>query len=405
MATGLAALVGIQYENIVHAKCDSSDVELSMAETTRRSVYFGYEARLRKFSPPEKLFAYFASAGTSKEPCMIPLDLMRAAVPVFQPIHSTDARSGSLAGEPKHQKTKRAKTNEFFSLFDIDKNGLIDFPEFVFFITLLSIPEEDVKVAFMMFDTDDSGTLDRQEFKAVMSVMRQGSRVGRASSGLRPGLLSHGKIEDGGLVEHFFGKKGTDLLTFDKFNAFLKRLHNEMVLLEFEHYDYLGSGFMCHKDFALSLIASGDVAEIPKYLQRVNTLPEFGGPGVSFKEFEQVTKLRPKLSAMHTALSAYGNVNGKITKHHFIRAAKKICQVDLTAVQVDIMYHVFDLDGDGSLDPDEFFNMMSKRNPDKSRKGNSESDSSSVFNCVQSCWENRHLMEDQFSSKISEDSS
>ena len=36
--------------------------------------------------------------------------------------------------------------------------------------TLLSIPVHDVRIAFIMFDTDDSGTLDRDEFKKVLTV-------------------------------------------------------------------------------------------------------------------------------------------------------------------------------------------------------------------------------------------
>ncbi|KAJ8517992.1 hypothetical protein ON010_g18258 [Phytophthora cinnamomi] len=62
-------------------------------------------------------------------------------------------------GEP------REKT--FFDLVDADGDGLISYPEYMFFNTLLAIPERQFELAFKMFDTDDNGKLDHREFKQV----------------------------------------------------------------------------------------------------------------------------------------------------------------------------------------------------------------------------------------------
>ena len=56
---------------------------------------------------------------------------------------------------------------------------------------------------------------------------------------------------------------------------------------------------------------------------------------------------------MTVALNTYGGAMGSISKADFERAAKRVCHVELTPVQLDIMYHVFDLDGDGTLDAEE----------------------------------------------------
>ena len=67
----------------------------------RRNVFFVYEKRLRVYSPPEKVFEYFSSVKVREGTFMTSLDLMRAAVPVFQPVSSSTIRSGCLGGEHK----------------------------------------------------------------------------------------------------------------------------------------------------------------------------------------------------------------------------------------------------------------------------------------------------------------
>ena len=46
------------------------------------------------------------------------------------------------------------------------------------------------------------------------------------------------RVSQGGLLTYFFGKKGDGKLTLKKFEEFLNKLHDEIVLLEFNHYDY-----------------------------------------------------------------------------------------------------------------------------------------------------------------------
>lgn len=43
-----------------------------------------------------------------------------------------------------------------------------------------------------------------------------------------------------GIYLYFFGEDGKTRMPLVKFDEFLKSLHNEMVRLEFAHYDYQG---------------------------------------------------------------------------------------------------------------------------------------------------------------------
>lgn len=62
-----------------------------------------------------------------------------------------------------------------------------------------------------------------------MALMRAYNRQGAVHrNGLRVGLKVSGSVENGGLVELFFGKDGTESLQHDRFVQFLRGLHEEV---------------------------------------------------------------------------------------------------------------------------------------------------------------------------------
>ncbi|KAJ6731833.1 CALCIUM UPTAKE PROTEIN MITOCHONDRIAL [Salix purpurea] len=291
-------------------------------DSYRRRVFFNYEKRIRLQSPPEKwklsrlsdvglarpsaamlsfnkstrklrsgmksVFEYFASFKTPDgEVLMTPEDLMRAVVPVFPP------------------------------------------SKYIFFVTLLSIPESSFSVAFKMFDLDNNGQIDREEFKKVMGLMRAQNRQGASHrDGRRFGLKVAEPVENGGLLEYFFGKDGKTCLQHERFVQFLRDLHDEILRLEFAHYDYRSCGTISAKDFALSLVASADINHISKLLDRVDELWK-SERGVSQKDFQ--------------------------------RASSQVCGISITDDLVDIIFHVFDANRDGNLSSDEFVRVLQGR--------------------------------------------
>ncbi|KAL3844011.1 hypothetical protein ACJIZ3_001414 [Penstemon smallii] len=337
-------------------------------EAYRRKIFFNYEKRIRMRSPPEKVFEYFASVcAHDGEIFMTPADLMRALVPVFPPSESHLVRDGYLRGE-RSPGELRCAPSKFFMLFDTNNDGLISFKEYLFFVTLLSIPESSFSVAFKMFDLDCNGEIDREEFKKVMTLMRAHNRQGAVhSDGLRAGHKLGGSVENGGLVEYFFGKDGQEHLQHDKFVEFLRELHDEMVNLEFAHYDYKLGGTISSKDFALSMVASADMNHLSKLLGRVDNLdnePHLGNIRITPEEFKNFAELRRKLQPFSLALFSFGHVNGLLTKKDLQRAAKQVCGISLTENVTDLIFHVFDTNRDGSLSSDEFVRVLHKRERD-----------------------------------------
>ncbi|KAJ1407789.1 EF-Hand 1, calcium-binding site [Sesbania bispinosa] len=345
--------------------------KLSLPETTdayRRKVFFNYEKRIRLRSPPEKVFEYFASYRTPEgELLMRPADLMRAVVPVFPPSESHLVRDGYLRGErsPGHL---RCPPSEFFMLFDINSDGLISFKEYIFFVTLLSIPESSFSVAFKMFDVDNNGEINKEEFKKVMALMRSQHRQGvHHRDGLRTGLKVNDSVENGGLVEYFFGKDGKGCLQHDKFVQFLRGLHDEILMLEFAHYDYKSQKTISAKDFALSMVAAADLSHLGRLLERVDELsndPCFKDLRITFEDFKNFAELRKKLFPFSLALFSFGKVNGLLTRDDFQRAASHVCGISLSDNVVEIVFHLFDTNQDGNLSSDEFVRVLHKRERD-----------------------------------------
>ncbi|KAJ0030385.1 hypothetical protein Pint_14734 [Pistacia integerrima] len=352
----------------------------------RRRIFFNYEKRIRMQSPPEKVFEYFASfRSNAGEVLMTPADLMRAIVPVFPPSESNRVREGFLRGERVPGELHCAPS-KFFMLFDTNNDGLVSFPEYIFFVTLLSIPESSFSVAFKMFDLNNNGEIDREEFKKVMNLMRSQNRQGaRHRDGRRVGFKVAEPVENGGLVEYFFGKDGKTCLQHERFVQFLRDLHDEILELEFAHYDCKLRGNISAKDFALSVVASADISHINKLLDRVDELnnePHLRNIRITFEEFKAFAEHRKKLQFLSIAIFTYGKANGVLTKKDFQRAASQVCGISITDNLVDIIFHVFDTNRDGSLSSDEFVRVLQRRESDTTqpREGG--------FKGLICCWKN-----------------
>eukprot|EP00899_Mesostigma_viride_P010633 jgi/Mesvir1/19571/Mv09875-RA.1 len=119
---GAAALAGSQmmdYAGRDVAYADVSPTGFSLVPMwMRKRKFFHYEKRIRSHSMPDKVFTYFASV-TLEDGCqyMLPMDFARALVDVHPPTHSTQCRSGFLAGESAEGKitVHEAGSSSWFS--------------------------------------------------------------------------------------------------------------------------------------------------------------------------------------------------------------------------------------------------------------------------------------------------
>ncbi|KAK2965691.1 hypothetical protein RJ640_022218, partial [Escallonia rubra] len=200
-----------------------------------------------------QVFEYFASLKSlTGEIFMTPADLMWAVVPVFPPSKANRVREGYLKGESVPGEFHWAPS-KFLMLFDTNNDGLISFAEYIFFVTLLSIPESTFSVTFKMFDLDNNGAA------TVLGVFVYGQALHK-----------------------------------------LDKLFKLILRLEFAHYDYNSLGTISAKDFALSMIPSADMKNIDKFLDRVDEITDEPGLRdirVTFEEFKNFAEL-PQMSSL-----------------------------------------------------------------------------------------------------------
>ncbi|KXZ48149.1 hypothetical protein GPECTOR_30g245 [Gonium pectorale] len=328
---------------------------------TRQRIFFKYEKRVRDKSTLDKVFEYFSSIEKDKLKFLSPVDLLRAVVPTYPPSESSIDRSGSLDGERADGRPQpfwsKAQTT-FFKQFDVDGDGLISYPEFLLVLTLLSIHERDVKIIFDVVDLDSNGYIDVEEFKGVMDLLQAMANVHAAKVG-RSSKLSIDTRS--GMLVSFFGHDGRKKLFLPQFQAFLTKLHEELVKLEFAHYDNLGRGSMAPVDFAHSLVATADVRHIDRLLDKVDSMPpELLRKRVTFDDFLKVHHMQRKLHTLTVALDFFHQVDRPVCKAEFTKLLKKLMDITLAPHVVDIIFDIF-ADERGALDTTAFLEVMQRR--------------------------------------------
>ncbi|KAK6912559.1 hypothetical protein RJ641_022160, partial [Dillenia turbinata] len=159
-----------------------------------------------------------------------------------------------------------------------------------------------------------------------MGLMQAHNRQGKHQrGGLRAGLRICGSVENGGLIEYFFGKYGKRCLKNDGFVQFLRCLCC-ILDLESAHYSYKLRGSISARDFALSMVASAGMNHLNKLLDGVDEIPNqphLCDIRITCEEFRSFVELRRRLQPFSLALFSCGEVNGLLTKEDFRRAASQ----------------------------------------------------------------------------------
>lgn len=311
-----------------------------------------YENRIRAFSAPEKVFGLFASVTKDGEAQMNPEDFLRA----LHPTRSKDAPS----------KRRLAAAKRLFQLVDLNGDGLISYHEYIFFMTMLSLPASRFKIAFEMFDIDGNGTLDQKEFASMIEVLKSKSSMGKSSksdvvssSNKVKGAKTKAAQSEKGKYPVLFGAHGTKTLTFSRFSGFLENLQADLVTLEFESFGPDKDGSISAADFATSLIAHVYPKQTKTYMKRIGALDS--DIRVSYQDFLAFEKMLSQLDDIEVAINTFSAANGGFGKEHLLHAAKVVAGVKLEPALVDIIFDIFDDDKSGTLENEEFISVMGVR--------------------------------------------
>lgn len=186
---------------------------------TQIRSFFKYEKRIREMSTREKVFEYFASLKSQgTHSVMSPSDVMRSLVPVYPRITGENSQATSATRQRLDvvKESSLLSSQEYFS-----------FHEWLLIEALLSVPEDEINVAFAMLDSDENGEIDKNEFLELITSFLAKEREMPASDDI---FCSR-------LVKFLFGEDLRQNLTLQSLELFVKRLRSDIIHLEFEHYD------------------------------------------------------------------------------------------------------------------------------------------------------------------------
>jgi len=355
-----------------------------------------YENRIRQYSTPDKVFRYFATykmvddRGNS-EVMMTPLDFLRSISPgEKQPEHlGLDQFMQVGVTEVGNVSTKLDLDHESV-FYQLGAGGLISFSDYIFLLTVLSTSRRHFQIAFKMFDLNGDGNVDAEEFEQVTDLMRSHSSTGSRHR-------DHGntgstfKGINSGLKTYFFGEDLKGNLTVDRFLEFQRSLQEEILALEFRRKDDDNCGRIPEKEFADLLIAYAGFQpkKKAKMLRKVRkAYDEEDSPGVGLTDYLNFYQVLYSINDIDTALTFYHIAGAPIERSTLKHVARTVAHVDLSDHLLDVVFTLFDTDGDGKLSNKEFVSVMKQRamrGLEKPKDMGISRIFSSMFKCASDC--------------------
>ncbi|XP_017486245.1 PREDICTED: calcium uptake protein 1 homolog, mitochondrial-like [Rhagoletis zephyria] len=323
-----------------------------------------YENRIRLYSNPEKIFRYFASIkivynNGDSEIYMTPDDFLRALTPgVKQPdglgldqFKKIDLSKGK--NDFKHD----LKPDSIF--YKLSKFGLINFSDFLFLLTVISVSRRHFEIAFRFFDENGDGDLEFEEFEKVQNAI-----LSQTSIGQKMGKSVHYKGVSSAVSRYFFGADLKQRLTIDNFIDFQRSLQSELLNLEFERKHPDESGRISETDFAELLVAYANLSEKKRERMIRRVMKKFGGDntlGITMPEYQNFFRFLQNINDVDIALTVYNIAGASIDQATLKHVGKTVANVELSDHLVEVVFTLFDDNEDNQLSNKEFISVMKER--------------------------------------------
>lgn len=347
---------------------------------------------------PER-FRSFASIGNGHYMVLEDFILSCCAVPpptTSSSSTSSSASSSSTSSESSSGLKLTPSAQQLFQSIDADGDGRIDFPEYCLLATFLSNSDEHFRTAFYMFDLDKSGKLDFAEFQHVMAALCVDPKA-RTALGLdnlpplvdtrkrktpkKDGDLKSKKVvnenkenntaaavsssttsksasllETSGIIQRMFGKDCEKKLAVEEFLTLVRKLRWEVRRVEFQQYLQGQS-----RDDAVRLSDVRSMLGVPVEgsEKNPNQLVAWTSYTKLFDLIREAPAVQRGLEILQDAKrKANGGEeseeDGGATKLEFARALRAAKLSHFTPQDISMFFDVFDSDGSGTIDAEEF---------------------------------------------------
>eukprot|EP01134_Creolimax_fragrantissima_P006843 CFRG6843T1 len=309
--------------------------EAENAEKKRnRKTIKNYEDRLRRFSPAEKLFRYFATVSCQGTVFMTSDDFLRSVC------DGADIQQEGLRLDQHRKLTPRHFDSEFLPRESTNlttevntvlegHRGVIDYAEYILLRSLLATPQKYFNIAFRMIDADNSELMDIDEFLSVLSQL--------------------------------FGTDGKKQISFPEFEKFVLKLKSEVVRKQFDIATDVGEDMMSQRQFGICMVNQITNKTLQKKL-RSSAKMLSKEPSIDFRSFCKFLLFLEKIDEVGMALSFGNSGTAGVSQETFKRAFKVIVDAEPDEEIVESIYKLFDINGDGYLSRKEFYLAMRDQN-------------------------------------------
>ncbi|KRX76119.1 putative serine/threonine-protein kinase, partial [Trichinella sp. T6] len=335
---------------------------------------FQYENRIRTFSSTWKIFRYFATIKLCSpveeggdEKCKIYMtfkDFLRSITPgMLQP--------NGLRLDQFHRVRRQTESVETVDFSSISEESLMSYADFIFaFNVLLTASAEKIAIAFKMFDYNNDGLLHYEEFnqmqflvqKANMSKRGSDSSLNAAHSALEPESI---------FAKIFFGPTLQRTVSFSDFLEFRQHFQEFILQLQFNEHVHANETTTTTTVDAFGfakLVLLHSRVEREKFNQMMRGVQKHANNcrrscRFSFQDYFHYFKLLNRLDELETALKIC-HLNGLTVD---VEQFKRIVGLFANSRQqhldhiAEILFAIFDENGDGILNSDEFCRHMRSR--------------------------------------------
>ncbi|KAG5510872.1 hypothetical protein JKF63_06373 [Porcisia hertigi] len=263
----------------------------------------------------------------------------------------------ALLASPEKTLPHRAVVQDLQRLFesmDANGDGYMSFPEFRFLMSLLTSDAREMEVLFRIVDTDQSGALSLEQFANVLRGVTRDEAV--VHSLLKPSTRHNG------IVRALFGDEAAPRkCTFSDLQTVIHSIRTEVWKAEFRQYDLEQHNCITAEQFA-SLIARQVLgSHLPYYLAGNIRRMHGSGDVVTLDMWLGLNEVMLHAEELMTNLEMFSSSGMSVTKRDFRRLMSIAGMPALPQATIDIVFTVFDRNGDGSVEMDEFLSIMQKK--------------------------------------------
>lgn len=312
----LVPIIPILFTTPALALCE----EPSTAERIRGN----YENKIRFFAAPEKIFETFANIREPEGGVFMSYNDFFHSLTPYNFVASNDDDDDDKKDDDKKEEDKESNseeaekkkvpgyfdkfTPEIMTIVDANHDEKIDFNEYIFFITLLHLPEGEVLRVIEKISPEER-KVSKLQFGPELIRLRKSTALGskqHSRSFIPDGrkITSNEEQITECIIEHLFNEK--EFITIDDFTQLKNKLKNALLHYEFHQFDVDENETISCEDFAKSLLSCLNFNQATKFMRRIHSLNLEGR--VSYPEYV----------AFHNLIEKADIIKMKIGKFSFL---------------------------------------------------------------------------------------